>query len=165
MKVGGNTMKQQNTLDNYLDEYKKTVFVHKFIQNELSTSKTAKDLDLSQRTIQKWLKEPHIQELIQRTLKEKTATLNITTDYVLSNLHHITEDSMGRIEHVHIPEPTEDNPNPTPVITTHEDYDTAIKALTLLGKYNKMFTERSENINVSTNFEEYIKKVESDDEY
>ena len=152
-------------IENYLEEYKKTVFVHKFIQNELSTSKTAKDLDLSQRTIQKWLKEPSIQDLIQRTLKEKTATLNITTDYVLSNLHQITEDSMGRTKHVYIPEPTEENPNPTPVITTHEDYDTAIKALTLLGKYNKMFTERSENINVSTNFEEYIKKVESDDEY
>lgn len=152
-------------LENYLEEYKKTVFVHKFIQNELSTSKTAKDLELSQRTIQKWLKEPEIQTLIERTLKEKTATLNVTTDYVLSNLHHITEDSMGRIKHVYIPEPTDTTPNPTPVITTHEDYDTAIKALTLLGKYNKMFTERSENINVSTNFEEYIKKVESDDEY
>lgn len=159
-------MKQKaSTLDNYLEEYKKTVFVHKFIQNELSTSKTAKDLDLSQRTIQKWLKEPEIQLQIQRTLKEKTATLNVTTDYVLANLHHITEDSMGRIKHVHIPSPTKDNPDPTPVITTHEDYDMAIKALTLLGKYNKMFTERSENINVSTNFEEYIKKVESDDEY
>lgn len=152
-------------LENYLEEYKKTVFVHKFIQNELSTSKTAKDLDLSQRTIQKWLKEPEIQRHISNILKDKTTTLNVTTDYVLSNLHHITEDSMGHIKHVYMPEPTEDNPNPTPVITTHEDYDTAIKALTLLGKYNKMFTERSENINVSTNFEEYIKKVESDDEY
>lgn len=152
-------------IENYLEEYKKTVFVHKFIQNELSTSKTAKDLDLSQRTIQKWLKEPSIRNQIETTLKNKTATLNVTTDYVLANLHRITEDSMGRIKHVHIPEPTENNPDPTPVITTHEDYDMAIKALTLLGKYNKMFTERSENINVSTNFEEYIKKVESDDEY
>lgn len=152
-------------IENYLEEYKKTVFVHKFIQNNLSTSKTAKDLDLSQRTIQKWLKEPEIVALIETTLKNKTAALNVTTDYVLQNLHHITEDSMGRIQHIWTPKPTEENPDPTPVITTHEDYDTAIKALTLLGKYNKMFTERSENINVSTNFEEYIKKVESDDEY
>lgn len=152
-------------IENYLEEYKKTVFVHKFIQNDLSTAKTAKDLELSQRTIQKWLKEPSIQELIHQTLENKTASLNVTTDYVLSNLHHITEDSMGRIQHVYTPEPTETIPDPKPIITTHEDYDTAIKALTLLGKYNKMFTERSENINVSTNFEEYIKKVESDDEY
>ena len=163
MKVGGT--KNMKNIENYLEEYKKTVFVHKFIQNELSTSKTAKDLDLSQRTIQKWLKEPSIQSLIETTLKEKTATLNVTTDYVLANLHHITEDSMGRIDHVYIPKPNEDDPNPTPIITRNQDYDTAIKALTLLGKYNKMFTERSENINVTTNFEEYIKKVESDDEY
>lgn len=155
----------QTNIENYLEEYKKTVFVHKFIQNDLSTGKTAKDLEISQRTIQKWLKEPEIQEHISKVLNEKTATLNVTTDYVLSNLHHITEDSMGRIEHVYTPEPTETIPDPKPIITTHEDYDTAIKALTLLGKYNKMFTERSENINVTTNFEEYIKKVESEDEY
>lgn len=152
-------------MENYLEEYKKTVFVHKFIQNDLSTSKTAQELELSQRTIQKWLKQPEIQEAIRRTLDEKTASLNVTTDYVLKNLHHITEDSMGRIQHVYTPTPTEDNPDPEPVISTREDYDTAIKALTLLGKYNKMFTERSENINVTTNFEEYIKKVESEDEY
>ena len=152
-------------IENYLEEYKKTVFVHKFIQNDLSTGKTAKDLEISQRTIQKWLKEPSLQDLIETTLKNKTASLHVDTDYVLSNLHHITEDSMGRIDHVYIPKPTEDDPEPKPIITRNQDYDTAIKALTLLGKYNKMFTERSENINVTTNFEEYIKKVESDDEY
>lgn len=152
-------------IENYLEEYKKTVFVHKFIQNDLSTAKTAKELELSQRTIQKWLKEPEIQEQISDILEEKTSALHVTTDYVLQNLHHITEDSMGRIAHTYIPRPTEDNPNPEPITTTNLDYDTAIKSLTLLGKYNKMFTERSENINVTTNFEEYIKKVESEDEY
>jgi hypothetical protein len=162
MKIGGTHM---TNIENYLEEYKKTVFVHKFIQNDLSTGKTAKDLEISQRTIQKWLKEPDIIQLIESTLKNKTAALNVTTDYVLQNLHHITEDSMGRIQHVYTPTPTEENPDPTPIVSTHEDYDTAIKALTLLGKYNKMFTERSENINVTTNFEEYIKKVESEDEY
>lgn len=156
---------QNTNIENYLEEYKKTVFVHKFIQNDLSTGKTAKDLEISQRTIQKWLKEPDIIAHIESTLKNKTAALNVTTDYVLQNLHHITEDSMGRIEHIYTPAPTEENPDPTPIVSTREDYDTAIKALTLLGKYNKMFTERSENINVTTNFEEYIKKVESDDEY
>ena len=154
-----------HAIENYLEENKKTVFVHKFIQNDLSTGKTAKDLEISQRTIQKWLKEPNIVALIETTLKNKTAALNVTTDYVLQNLHHITEDSMARIPHTYTPSPTEENPNPAPIVTYTRDYDTAIKALTLLGKYNKMFTERSENINVSTNFEEYIKKVESDDEY
>ena len=119
--------------------YTQTKLVEKIIKNEFNISKTAKEIHSSPQTVKKVLAKPEVQRMCEEALE----TANITKDYVLSNIKYIVDTSL------------------------QESYDpqNALRGLELLGKYHKLFTDRTENMNVQTDFETYIKKVESDEEF
>lgn len=93
---------------------------------------------------------------INKEVEQLMSALDVDNNYVISNIKQILETSMGRSP-IHTAE------DGTPI--TSYDPTVALKATEQLGKYLKLFTDRTENINVQTDFEEYIKKVESEDEY
>lgn len=67
------------------------------------------------------LTKPNIQEAIQKEMEERTQKVEITAEYVLSNLKKVAENSMDR-----------------------NDSAGANKSLELLGKYLKLFTDKTE---------------------
>lgn len=92
-------------------------------------------------------------------VKDKMTALQSTPDYIISNLKRIADTAMST--------------QPLPHSQTDEvpegyyDYDPAmaLKALELLGKNKKLFTDKVEALNINTPFEDYIKRVEDDEEY
>lgn len=104
----------------------------------------------------KYTSNPEIKKEIQLEIQRRMEELDIDKSYVLSNIKQILDTAMAR-------SPITQAEDGTPI--TSYDPTTALKATEQLGKYLKIFTDRTENINVQTDFEEYIKKVESDEEY
>lgn len=134
-------------------------FVKEYIKDLNATQayiRLTGDTQNASRKSVKYSHNPEIKAEIQKELQRKLEEIDIDSTYVLSNIKQVLDTAMARSP-----------------ITTGEDgtsitsYDptTALKATEQLGKYLKLFTDRTENINVQTDFEEYIKKVESDDEY
>lgn len=113
------------------------------------------------------LEDPDVRREIDRLLEEKLTTLRITSDYVLSNLKNIVDESLTPIPKTMMNKDGEQffYTDPEGKMIFEKDTQPALKALELLGKYKSLFTDRSENINVQTNFEEYINKVTSDEEW
>ena len=74
------------------------------------------------------LTKPNIQEAIAKEMEERTQKVEITAEYVLSNLKKVAENSMKR-----------------------NDSAGANKSLELLGKYLKLFTEKVETTNTNAN--------------
>lgn len=116
---------------------------------------TREEKNAKQRANQ-WLKKPEINEAIAKEMERYLSVLDIDNNYVLSNIKEVLETSMAR-------SPITTSEDGTPI--TSYDPTTALKATEQLGKYLKLFTDKMESINVQTDFEEYIKKVESEDEY
>lgn len=88
------------------------------------------------------LTKPYLLDAIEQALTERTVALKVTQDYVLSNLVEVVERALQRRpvlnkkgEHV-----TDDEGNHLWVF----DAKAAVAALTLLGKYRKMFVDRTE---------------------
>lgn len=67
------------------------------------------------------LTKPYIQEAIEKEMEERTKKVEISAEYVLSNLKKVAENSMDR-----------------------NDSAGANKSLELLGKYLKLFTDKTE---------------------
>lgn len=113
------------------------------------------------------LENPDIRREIDRLTEEKLQTLQITSDYILSNLKKIAEESLRPIPKTQMNKDGEQFffTDPEGKMMFEKETSQALKALELLGKYKSLFTDRSENINVNTNFEEYLNKVSDESEW
>ena len=113
------------------------------------------------------LENPDIRREIDRLTEEKLNTLQITSDYILSNLKKIAEESLRPIPKTQMNKDGEQFffTDPEGKMMFEKETSQALKALELLGKYKSLFTDRSENINVNTNFEEYLNKVSDESEW
>ena len=127
-------------------------FLKLFVSHKGDVKKIAKEMNMSLRDLEELSQEPEVQEQL-KLMKETTLTTN---DYVLGNLKRITDVALAHKPH---PASPQDSPyyeyNPT----------IALKSLELLGKHNRLFSDRVDATLINTNFEEYIQKVESKDEY
>lgn len=134
-------------------------FVKEYIKDLNATQayiRLTGDTQNASRKSVKYSHNPEIKAEIQKELQRKLEEIDIDSTYVLSNIKKVLDTAMART-------PISTSEDGTPI--TSYDPTTALKATEQLGKYLKLFTDRTENINVQTDFEEYIKKVESDDEY
>lgn len=113
------------------------------------------------------LENPDIRREIDRLMEEKLTTLQITSDYILSNLKNIVEDSLRPIPKSQMNKDGEQFffTDPEGNMIFEKETSQALKALELLGKYKSLFTDKTENINVNTNFEEYLNKVTDESEW
>lgn len=113
------------------------------------------------------LENPDIRREIDRLTEEKLQTLQITSDYILSNLKKIAEESLRPVPKTQMNKDGEQFffTDPEGKMMFEKETSQALKALELLGKYKSLFTDRSENINVNTNFEEYLNKVSDESEW
>lgn len=113
------------------------------------------------------LDNPDIRREIDRLLEEKLETLKITSDYILSNLKNIVEDSLRPVPKSQMNKDGEQFffTDPEGNMIFEKETSQALKALELLGKYKSLFTDKTENINVNTNFEEYLNKVSDENEW
>lgn len=145
------------------------------IQEILFTQEYVQDLD--DRAAQKragykkydknLLDNPDIRREIDRLLEDKLTSLQITSEYVLSNLKKIVDDSLKPTPKTQMNKDGEQFffTDPEGKMIFEKDTGPALKALELLGKYKSLFTDKTENINVNTNFEEYLNKVSDESEW
>lgn len=127
-------------------------FLKLFVSHKGDVKKIAKEMNMSLRDLEELSQEPEVQEQL-KLMKETTLTTN---DYVLGNLKRITDVALAHKPH----------PASTPTEPYYEYNPTiALKSLELLGKHNRLFSDRVDATLINTNFEEYIQKVESKDEY
>lgn len=113
------------------------------------------------------LDNPDIRREIDRLLEDKLTSLQITSEYVLSNLKKIVDDSLKPTPKTQMNKDGEQFffTDPEGKMIFEKDTGPALKALELLGKYKSLFTDKTENINVNTNFEEYLNKVSDESEW
>lgn len=113
---------------------------------------------------QRLLKKPKVKEELARQMKAKTEKLDITSDYVLSNLKTVAERCM---QGEPILEYDKETGEYIPTGEWKFDASGANRSLELLGKYLKLFTDKVESSNTNTEipYEEYIKKVSDENEY
>ena len=120
------------------------------------------------------LDNPEIQREIERLVQEKTETLQITSDYVLSNLKKIADDCMKPIPKTQMNKDGDQFffTDPDGNMMFEKNTNQALKALELLGKYHALFTDKSATeLNATTNatatikFEDYLNKVEDEEEW
>ena len=113
------------------------------------------------------LDNPDIQREIDRLLEDKLNTLQITSDYILSNLKNIVDESLRPTPKTQMNKDGEQffYTDPEGNMIFEKDTAPALKALELLGKYKSLFTDKTENVNVNTNFEEYLNKISDTEEW
>lgn len=110
------------------------------------------------------LNKPYIKEEIDKALALREKKLDITADYILGNIKKIGERCMQE-------EPVMkfDSDIKQMVETGEYKFDSsgALKAMELLGKNQKLFTDKVESTNANTeiSYEEYLKRVNDTDEY
>lgn len=113
-----------------------------------SLEEASKTTGISKKDALQLMEKPEIKE--QLNLAHMSSL--ITEQYILGNLKKIADISMAN--------------EPIPH-TNQVEYDpsTAIRSLELLGKNQRLFTDRIEALQVQTSFEEYVRNLESDDEF
>lgn len=112
------------------------------------------------------LNRPDINHLISEKLKEHFDTLDITDDYILSNIKSVYEDASRPIPRSKIDKngnqiyyQTDDG---KPIFDI--DRSSQLKALELLGRYRSLFTDKSQ-VDVTTDFEKYISRAQDKEEW
>ena len=83
------------------------------------------------------INKPHVQAYLTLRMKEVSEKAQISAEYVLSKLKNIVEDSMD------VKEVKDKEGNPTGE-TKLKDSTAALRALEMLGKYHKLFTDKVE---------------------
>lgn len=123
----------------------------KLYLTDLNVSKAAKQSGYLPSYGRMLLKNKLISDEIEKLKSDKLQQIDIDCNYVLKNLKDVVETSLVKIK-------VDD-------VDHFVDSSSGLKSLELLGKYKKMWTDKSENINVTTDFDEYIKKISDDSEW
>ena len=112
------------------------------------------------------LSRPDINRLISDKLQEHFATLDITDEYILSNIKKVFEDASRPVPRIKIDKygdqiyyQTQDG---KPIMDI--DRSSQLKALELLGRYRSLFTDKQQ-VDVTTDFEKYISTAQDKEEW
>ena len=112
------------------------------------------------------IKRPDIARAISERLEQHFATLDITDEYILSNIKEVAESAARPVPKIKIDKDgnqifyqTEDG---HPIM--ERDYSSQLKALELLGRYRALFTDKQE-VDLTTDFEKYIDDVSSESDW
>ena len=112
------------------------------------------------------LSRPDINRLISDKLQEHFATLDITDEYILSNIKKVFEDASRPVPRIKIDKygdqiyyQTQDG---KPIMDI--DRSSQLKALELLGRYRSLFTDKQQ-VDVTTDFEKYISAAQDKEEW
>lgn len=112
------------------------------------------------------LSRPDINQLISEKLQEHFQTLDITDEYILSNIKKVFEDASRPVPRVKIDKDgnqiyyqTQDG---KPIMDI--DRSSQLKALELLGRYRSLFTDK-QSVDVTTDFEKYISTAQDKEEW
>lgn len=148
---------------------KQKMFVKEYVK-DLNASQAAIRAGYSEDTAKQIgyenLTKPYIQEAIQKEIDDRTKKVEISAEYVLGSLKQIADRCMQAEEVMKYDSEVKD------YVSVGEykfDPSGANKSLELLGKYLKMWTDKTEtenkNTNVNMTLEEYLSKVSDKDEY
>lgn len=139
-------------------------FVNNYIET-LDDKKSQKDAGITPYD-PSLLARPDINRLISDKLQEHFATLDITDEYILSNIKQVFEDASRPVPRTKFDKDgnqlfytTEDG---KPILDV--DRGSQLKALELLGRYRSLFTDR-QSVDVTTDFEKYISQVQDKEEW
>lgn len=112
------------------------------------------------------LTKPNIREALDKELEARTKKVEISAEYVLGSLKQIADRCIQAEEVMKYDSEVKD------YVSVGEykfDPSGANKSLELIGKYLKMWTDKTEtenkNTNVNMTLEEYLAKVSDNDEY
>lgn len=112
------------------------------------------------------LNKPEVARAISEKLEQHFATLDITDEYILSNIKEVAESASRPVPKIKIDKDgnqiyyqTEDG---KPIM--ERDYGSQLKALELLGRYRALFTDKQE-VDLTTDFEKYISDVSDESEW
>lgn len=112
------------------------------------------------------LSRPDINRLISQKLQEHFATLDITDEYILSNIKKVFEDASHPVPRVKIDKDGNQiyytTPDSKPIMDI--DRSSQLKALELLGRYRSLFTDKT-SVDVTTDFEKYISTAQDKEEW
>lgn len=112
------------------------------------------------------LERPDINQLISEKLQEHFQTLDITDEYILSNIKKVFEDASRPVPRVKIDKDGNQiyytTPDSKPIMDI--DRSSQLKALELLGRYRSLFTDKSQ-VDVTTDFEKYISTAQDKEEW
>lgn len=112
------------------------------------------------------INKPEIARAISERLEAHFNTLDITDEYILSNIKEVAESAARPVPRIKIDKDgnqifyqTEDG---QPIFD--RDYSAQLKALELLGRYRSLFTDNT-NVDITTDFEKYIEDVSDESEW
>lgn len=113
------------------------------------------------------LSKPEIKREIERQSEEKLKALSISSDYVVSNIKTLVEESMKPVPKSQINKDGEEffYHDPEGHIIYERNTSAALKGLELLGKYKSIFTDKQETTLSVNNLETYLSKVEDKEEW
>lgn len=145
-----------------------TINERQFVNNYIETLDDKKSQKLANITPYdpSLLSRPDINRLISDKLQEHFATLDITDEYILSNIKKVFEDASRPVPRIKIDKygdqiyyQTQDG---KPIMDI--DRSSQLKALELLGRYRSLFTDR-QSVDVTTDFEKYISAASDKEEW
>ena len=144
--------------------FKQLKFIDMFVDSQ-DLEASAKFAGVTPETAQKWMKNKDFNKMLESYDNDRTY---ITKDYILKNIEEVIERSLkGEQKYYYDKEakcmlPVQNNKGQ---YVYEYDAGAVLKALDMLGKHKKMFTDRHEslNLNASTSFEEYVKQLEGDE--
>lgn len=145
-----------------------TINERQFVNNYIETLDDKKSQKLANITPYdpSLLSRPDINRLISDKLQEHFATLDITDEYILSNIKKVFEDASRPVPRIKIDKygdqiyyQTQDG---KPIMDI--DRSSQLKALELLGRYRSLFTDKQQ-VDVSTDFEKYISAASDKEEW
>ena len=114
------------------------------------------------------LSRPDINTLISQKLEEHFQTLDITDEYIISQIKQVYEDASRPVPRVKIDKDGNQifytTPDNKPIFDV--DRSSQLKALELLGRYRSLFVDRSTSqVDVTTDFEKYIATATDKEEW
>ena len=117
------------------------------------------------------LSRPDINAMISQKLEEHFATLDITDDYIISQIKKVYEDASRPIPRTKFDKDgnqlfytTGDGPDARPIFDV--DRSSQLKALELLGRYRSLFVDRTNTqVDLTTDFEKYISTAQDKEEW
>lgn len=145
-----------------------TIKERQFISNYIATlndRKSQKDAGFSKYD-PNLIHRPEIARAISERLEQHFATLDITDEYILSNIKEVAESAARPVPKIKIDKDGNQifyqSQDGTPIF--ERDYSSQLKALELLGRYRSLFTDNT-NVDLTTDFEKYIADVSSESEW
>lgn len=139
-------------------------FVNNYIET-LDDKKSQKDAGITPYD-PSLLSRPDINTLISEKLEQHFQTLDITDEYILSNIKQVYEDASRPV-----PRTKFDKDGNQLFYTTEDgrpiqdiDRSSQLKALELLGRYRSLFTDK-QSVDLTTDFEKYISAAQDKEEW